>query len=210
MHTSNERHLWKLATRHEPPIERLNYWIAACGRGSSHIQHCADSGPATPNSTLAPHLTTVSIQWSYPYQRGDRFVVQRAQFRQVRYQRRGEDRPDSRYPLGRSSRSRQSGLSRNTRTSSRSVCLRRVVSHATCSSISARMLGETPARRLRSAVSISTSWRRRAISILSAWVWVSAKRRTAGRTASAKCARTRASMASVLASWPVALPKSHT
>ena len=60
-------------------------------------------------------------------------------------------------------------------------------------------------RRFFSAVSMSSSCRRRASWALSAWVWVSGKGRCAGRTASAKWARPWASKASVLANRPVAL-----
>ena len=49
-------------------------------------------------------------------------------------------------------------------------------------------------RRLRAAVCISTNWWRRATSIFSAWVFASGKGRKLGRTASAKCARTQASI----------------
>jgi hypothetical protein len=44
----------------------------------------------------------------------------------------------------RSARSRHIGLARTKRSSARSACLRRTASQARCSSISARMLGETP------------------------------------------------------------------
>ncbi len=65
-------------------------------------------------------------------------------------------------------------------------------------------------RRFFSAVSISTSCRRRARIAASAWVCSSGRGRGSGRMTSAKCANVWASNASVLASRPVALAKSRT
>ena len=59
------------------------------------------------------------------------------------------------------------------------------------------MTADALPRRFSSAVSISTSWRRRVTRAPSTWVAASGSGRTGGRTASAKCARTWASMASV-------------
>ena len=64
-------------------------------------------------------------------------------------------------------------------------------------------------RRLRSAVIISTIWRRRVISSPRAWAWASGTGLASGRTASAKWAIAAASRASVLASRPVARAKSR-
>src|SRR5262249_30308567 len=70
--------------------------------------------------------------------------------------------------------------------------------------------GGAACRRFCSAVRISTSWRRRASQCCNSCVALSGNGRTGGRIASAKWANTAAEMASVLASWPVARPKSRT
>ena len=64
--------------------------------------------------------------------------------------------------------------------------------------------------RFFSAVIISTIWRRRVISASNFWVSWSLRGRISGRTASPNLAITWASIASVLASLPVALAKSLT
>ena len=66
------------------------------------------------------------------------------------------------------------------------------------------------ARRFFSAVSISTSCRRRVKMAANICVCASGRGRGSGRSTSAKCASTWASRASVLAHCPVALAKSRT
>jgi hypothetical protein len=72
-------------------------WIAACSRGGGHVQHCSHCGPATPNSTLAPHSTAVSVKWSNTYEGSDLLVAQCPKFRQVCHQRGCEDGPNTWY-----------------------------------------------------------------------------------------------------------------
>ena len=69
---------------------------------------------------------------------------------------------------------------------------------------------EVIASRLFSATIISRRCRRREISARNSRVTASGKGRSSGRITSAKCAKTPASMLSVLANCPVALAKSLT
>ena len=66
-----------------------------------------------------------------------------------------------------------------------------------------------PARRFCSAVRMPISCWRRPRRARSSCVWASGSGRGVGRITSAKCARARASNASVLANWPVARAKSR-
>jgi hypothetical protein len=64
--------------------------------------------------------------------------------------------------------------------------------------------------RFFSAVNLPTTWRRRSTKAASDWLASVGKGRGSGWMASAKCASTAASSASVFASCPVALAKSRT
>ena len=81
-----------------------------------------------------------------------------------------------------------------------SICC---LSHWMCSSTKGRTRLEAGRRRLRSDVSISKSCRRRSTRARSSRVCSSGSGRTGGLIASANSASTMASMASVLASWPL-------
>ena len=79
-----------------------------------------------------------------------------------------------------------------------------------CSSTLGRIRRAAVRSRFFSAVIISTSWRRRATSAAISRVPAPGSGLMAGRIASAKWANTRASRASVLASFPAARAKSRT
>src|SRR2546425_7281935 len=106
--------------------------------------------------------------------------------------------------------SRHTGLSRSVCAKSFSTAPSCARNHRTCWSI-CRWIGRgARLRRCSSASSISTSCRRRRSHACRLCVIVSGSGRTGGRTTSAKCANTPASIASVFANRPVARAKSRT
>ena len=105
---------------------------------------------------------------------------------------------------------RQVGLERMSSPNSRSRSSIADLSHWICSSNWDLRTCEVVRRLLSSEVSISTSCRRRTTIARSSRDFSSGRGRAGGRTALANRARTRASIASVLASLPTARAKSRT
>src|SRR4051794_27818933 len=110
---------------------------------------------------------------------------------------------------GSSSLARQAALSRTAVPRSRSIPASASSSQRRWASIPSRRAGSAAWRRLRSATSIPSSWRRRATRAPRWRVASSGRGRTGGRTASAKRAIASASRRSVLASRPVAREGAH-
>src|SRR5437879_3077990 len=106
--------------------------------------------------------------------------------------------------------SRQTGLVRISVCNSDSTSRNCRRSHSTCCWMCCRTSRVLTASRCCSATSISSNWRRRASQPCRACVCSSGSVRGSGRSASAKCAKTSASMRSVLASLPAARAKSRT
>ena len=110
----------------------------------------------------------------------------------------------------RSSWARQTGLCSMSRPRSRSTSASSRWSQRMCVRMRRATGARAKPRRWRSAVSISSSCRRRVSTASSAWAASSGSGRGAGRTRSAKSAKVWASITSVLASCPVARAKSRT
>src|SRR5689334_9980105 len=105
---------------------------------------------------------------------------------------------------------RQAALSRTAASRSRPIPSSASSSQRRWASIPSRRAGSAAWRRLRSATSIPSSWRRRATRAPSWRVASSGSGRAGGRTASAKRAIASASRRSVFASRPVARAKART
>src|SRR5712664_3528054 len=79
-HTGDERGLGVFTVGAQPQIESSDGGIAANSRHGCHIQHPADLGAATPDTTAAAHISTVAVKWCETSQCGDLLAVEHAQF----------------------------------------------------------------------------------------------------------------------------------
>src|SRR6266446_3882184 len=209
-HTGDERGLGVLTVGAQPQIESSDGGIAAHSRHRRHIQDAPHLCASAPDTTTAPHISTVAVEWCETSQCGDLLAIEHSQFRQLREQSTREHLADPGHGALNSSRSRHKGVSRINSASSASRPESRFSNQRMCSSmLRCKTLGAR-ARRCFSAVSISINWRRRVTSASSAWACSFTNGRASGRTASPKRASTSASSRSVLASLPVARAKSRT
>src|SRR5713226_1243005 len=85
-HAGGKCGLGMLAVGAQPQIESSDGGIAANSRHGCHIQHPADLGAATPDTTAAAHISTVAVKWCETSQCGDLLAIEHSQFRQLREQ----------------------------------------------------------------------------------------------------------------------------
>ena len=122
MHAGDQRHFGRLATLAQTDPAGAQHWIVAHGTQRAHVESGADSCASSPNAALALGVATVTVERGNTHQRGELFMRQRAQLRQIRQQGEREDRPDPRDTAQQWSRSRHSGLACNVWSRSRLSC----------------------------------------------------------------------------------------
>ena len=96
-HAGGQCGLGMLAVGAQPQIESSDGGIAANSRHGCHIQHPADLGAATPDTTAAAHISTVAVKWCETSQCGDLLAIEHSQFRQLREQSTREHLADPRH-----------------------------------------------------------------------------------------------------------------
>src|SRR5712692_4398382 len=134
-HAGGQRGLGMLAVGAQPQIESSEGGIAANSRHGCHIQHPADLGAATPDTTAAAHISTVAVKWCETSQCGDLLAIEHSQFRQLREQSTREHLADPGTERSNSSRSRHKGVSRINSASSASRPESRFSNQRMCSSM---------------------------------------------------------------------------
>ena len=69
---------------------RPEYRVASTGDQRTHIEHRSQPAAATPDTSLAPTRTAVSVEGRHADQSGDPIAVERTKFRQLCQKRQGE------------------------------------------------------------------------------------------------------------------------
>src|SRR3954467_12633012 len=212
-HAGYQRYHLRFAPGAQSLVELLDGWVEACGHQGSHVQNLPHALSSAPYRPTPAQRAGVSVERSDTHQGcqllGIKFsTTQLGQLSARRVLARTGPTPGT--LLSSSSFSRQMALARIVSARAESVLSSSFSSHRTCASIHflTGLLAIAP-RRFFSAVSISTIWRLRARIKENSLVSSSGTALGVGRTASAKWARTSASIRSVLASLPVALAKSR-
>src|SRR3954469_25108639 len=212
-HAGYQRYHLRFAPGAQSLVELLDGWVEACGHQGFHVQNLPHALSSAPYRPTPAQRAGVSVERSDTHQGcqllGIKFsTTQLGQLSARRVLARTGPTPGT--LLSSSSFSRQMALARIVSSRSESVLSSSFSSHRTCASIRflTGLLAIAP-RRFFSAVSISTIWRLRARIAENSRVSSSGMALGVGRTASAKWARTSASIRSVLASLPVALAKSR-
>src|SRR6266478_1498838 len=85
-HTGDERGLGVLTVGAQPQIESSDGGIAAHSRHRRHIQDAPHLCASAPDTTTAPHISTVAVEWCETSQCGDLLAIEHSQFRQLREQ----------------------------------------------------------------------------------------------------------------------------
>ena len=173
-------------------VEALENRVVPGGDEGGHVEAGADLGAAAPDGAPAAHGTAVPVEGGDADQGGDLPSVEAAEFGRSAIRVRAVVLPTPGTLLSRSSAWRQAGLRRTVASisASRSDSSRWSALSSRSTLLRARRLARR-LRRLRSAVIISTIWRRRATSSASARACSSGTGRGAGATASAKWANRR-------------------
>src|SRR6266852_3232719 len=85
-HTGDERGLGVLTVGAQPQIESSDSGIAAHSRHRRHIQDAPHLCASAPDTTTAPYISTVAVEWCETSQCGDLLAIEHSQFRQLREQ----------------------------------------------------------------------------------------------------------------------------
>src|SRR6266851_6063195 len=208
-HTGDERGLGVLTVGAQPQIESSDGGIAAHSRHARHIQDAPHLCAAAPDTTTAPHISTVAVEWCEPSQCGDLLAIEHSQFRQLREQSTREHLADPGHGAQQLVALTPQGSLAN-QLGEFSVQTGEPLFQPTDVLIDATVQnfgGTGPPILLRRQHLDQLA--RRVTSASSAWACASANGRASGRTASPKRASTSASSPSVLASLPVARAKSR-
>ena len=209
-HGGGERELLRFAGGQQALVEGLQDGVVTNRRDRRHVERGTHLRPPTPQSAFAAQASAIAVERRNPHQLGDRTPSEAAEFGQL-----GEHRGAQHWTNPQNSTQQILALAPDGRAAQHpvEVAVTLLEPGLEPTDVGADLFVQrlaARARRLRSAVIISTSSRRRVTSALNARSCSVGKARTSGRMRSANSASIRASRASVLANCPVARAKSRT